>query len=278
MFSNYLKWEYLKIKFQEYFFKYQRIDDLYPNDTVAIIASTHGDITAYKKILDYLEERKCKMIFHAGDIMDEHGGAVECLVETLENPKIYPVLGNHDLLILKKDYIHNYMDNYISLAKVAYNKILKTPDLEKKVMEIPIKIDTKYFSIVHESVDSPYYAKLTKKRKKNHQFGQSVDENAAAVFSGSLKHPYFIGADHAGYIIDAKNMTYPRYLKPGTKFDIFGSKIISVPSVSLSKDANYQSGCVIVKINENGSLNIEMVNLNIETNYIINYEKELVTL
>lgn len=278
MFSRYLKWEYLKIKFQEYSFKYQRIDDLYPGDMVGIIASTHGDIDAYKEILRYLESRNCKMVFHAGDIMDEHGGSIECLAETLENPKIHPVLGNHDLLILRKDYIHNYMDEYIKLANNAYNSILKHPDLEKKITNIPIKIDTKYFSIVHESVDAPYYAKMTKKRKKTHQFGQSVDENAYAVFSGSLKHPYFIGSDHAGYIIDSKNMTYPRFLKPDTVLNISGSKIISVPSVSLSKDSNYKSGCCVVRINDDASIKVEMINLNIDTKYIMNYDKALVSI
>ncbi|HOK41035.1 MAG TPA: metallophosphoesterase [bacterium] len=259
---KYLNWDYLRLKLQERNFVYQRIEDINIGDKVGIIASSHGDISALKKVVEYLIEKKeVKIIFHAGDIMDEHGGAIECLVEVLENKYIYPVLGNHDLLILNKDYIHNYVDSYLELAKKTYNKIIETPELVSKILEIPVKIDTNYFSIVHESVDPPYYAKLTKKKKKHHELGQSVDENIYAVFSGALKHPYFIGSDHSAYILDTKNYLRPKHIKPDTKITVSGSKVISIPSISISKDKYYNCGGVVATINNDNSLTLEFFDL-----------------
>lgn len=264
---KYFNLDYIKLRLQEKSFNYQRVDDIYPGDIIGIIASSHGDINALNYMIEYLRGRGTKKIFHAGDIMDEHGGASECLAVTLENPDIYPVLGNHDLLILKKDYIHDYMEEYIKLANRTYNKIIEIPDLVEKILNIPVKIDTNYFSIVHESVDPPYYAKLTKKRKKNHQFGQAVDENVFAVFSGSLKHPYFIGSDHSGYIIEPENPLKLKYLKPGEILNVIGSKVISVPSISIPKDRYYNCGSILLTINNNASLTIEMINLDNITTY-----------
>ena len=136
-------------------------------DKVGLYASSHGNIIAMKVITEYLKNAGVKCIFHLGDIMDEHAGYIECLEYILTDPMIYPIAGNHDLLIINQDNVHNYENEYLQLAEVAYKKLLDHPELYQKIFYLPAKIETQFFSLVHESVQHPYYAKITKLKKNS---------------------------------------------------------------------------------------------------------------
>lgn len=230
--------------------------ELNQGDTVGFIASSHGNIIALKKITRLLEKKhEIKYIFLAGDIMDEHAGYRECLEYALDHPLIEPVVGNHDLLIIKEDKIHNYEPEYLKLAESAYVHLNKKRKLIKRLLQLPSRINTPFFSVVHESVKYPYYAKITKLKKKTHTFGRTPDENLEAVFNSTLNHPYFTGSDHQGYVIDSV-LLKKRYILPDESVTIKGSKIISIPSASLSKDPNYTHGYCSAVIEDDLSVTV----------------------
>ncbi|HPN31937.1 MAG TPA: metallophosphoesterase family protein [bacterium] len=234
--------------------------NLNPGDKIGIYASSHGNIIALERITNLMVRQGVKAIIHLGDIMDEHAGYVECLEYVLTNPIITSIVGNHDLLIVKQDEIHNYEKAYLELAETAYKKLLSHPDLYDKLFKLPSKIDCGFFSAVHESVQYPYYAKITKLKKKSNEIGKTPDENLEAVFNSALEHPYFTGSDHQAYIINSSKLRKD-FIKPGEKINVKGSKIISVPSISLSKDANYTHGYCILTIEEDSSLTIDFFDL-----------------
>jgi len=169
---------------------------------------------------------------------------------------IIPITGNHDLLIIHQDSVHNYESEYLRLAEIAYERLLKYPDLYKKLFNMPAKIITPFFSAVHESVKYPYYAKITKLKKKSHDYGKTPDENLEAVFYSSLSHPYFTGSDHQAYMISGAKLKRDIIL-PNDVLNIKGSKVVSVPSISLSKDSNYTHGYCIVTVEDDESLTVE---------------------
>ncbi|MBP7653341.1 metallophosphoesterase [Candidatus Dependentiae bacterium] len=234
--------------------------DLNIGEKAGIYASSHGNIIALERITNIMLRKNVKHIIHLGDIMDEHAGYIECLDYIFKNPVIKSIVGNHDLLIVKQDEIHNYEKEYIELAENAYQKLINHPDLYSKLFKLPSKIDCTYFSAVHESVQYPYYAKITKLKKKSSEIGKTPDENLEAIFNSSLEHPYFTGSDHQAYVINSSKLRKD-FIKPGDKINVKGSKIISVPSISLSKDPNYTHGYCILTVEEDESLTIEFFDL-----------------
>jgi hypothetical protein len=230
-------------------------------DKVGLYASSHGNIIAMTRITELMfEQENVKCIFHLGDIMDEHAGYVECLEYVLNHDKIYSIVGNHDLLIINKDEVHNYEKEYMKLAEKAYQKFKKHKGLKQKLLALPSKIETPFFSIVHESVQSPYYAKITKLKKKSNIYGKTPDENLFAVFNSMLAHPYFTGSDHKAYIVGGSKLR-KEFIKPNTTIRAKGSKIISVPSLSLSKDFNYTHGYCVLTVEDDKSLTVDFKDL-----------------
>ncbi|HON56709.1 MAG TPA: metallophosphoesterase family protein, partial [bacterium] len=234
--------------------------DLEIGDKVGFIASSHGNIIALKIIVEKLKNTNVKIIFHLGDIMDEHAGYLECMEYVMNEPLIKPIVGNHDLLIVNQDKVHNYEEEYLALAKRASEKFMNNRIFYDFLMNMPAKVETPYFSVVHESVKSPYYAKITKLKKKSSEYGKTPDENLEAVFNCTLPHPYFTGSDHQAYIISGSKIKREN-IPPNTTVNVKGGKIISVPSVSLSKDANYTHGYCIAEILEDKSLNVSYYDL-----------------
>jgi len=105
-----------------------------------VVGSTHGNVIAYKKIIDELYNlHNVEMIFHSGDIMDGHGGYIETMELTMNDPRIEPVAGNHDLLLINADEIHNYGDEHLVMANKAWEKLRNDPNFKKDILE-PIEI------------------------------------------------------------------------------------------------------------------------------------------
>jgi len=250
---------FLKKKVQRYI-PTEEFVDLSPGDKVGIYGSSHGNIIALKKITEIMIKDGAKYVFHLGDIMDEHAGYIECFDYVINHDIIKPVVGNHDLLIVNKDEIHNYEQEYIDLALKAEKHFNRDSQYINALMNMPSKITTPFFSLVHESVEFPYYAKITKLKKKSSVYGKTPDENLDAVFNSTILHPYFTGSDHKSYIINTVKLKKKEIL-PNTQLKIKGAAIVSVPSVSLSKDKNYTHGYCMVECNEDKSIKIEFFDL-----------------
>jgi len=229
-------------------------------DKFGIVASSHGNIIALKMITNILQRENVKQIFHLGDIMDEHAGYIECLDYVLSNPLYKSIVGNHDLLIINQDKVHNYEQEYLKLASEAFQRFKEFKTLYEKLIKLPAMIETPFFSLVHESVQYPYYAKITKLKKKSSDLGKTPDENLEAVFYSTLSQPYFTGSDHQAYII-ASSKLKKEFIKPDETINVKGAKIISIPSISLSKDSNYTHGYCIAQIEEDKSISITFKDL-----------------
>jgi hypothetical protein len=236
------------------------LNDLQPGDKVGLVGSSHGNIIALTHITELLKKNNVKYIFHLGDIMDEHAGYIECLEYVVNEPLYKPVVGNHDLLIINKDAVHNYEKEYVKLAEKAMKKFLSNDGLYDSLMNMPSKIETNFFGIVHESVKYPYYAKITKLKKKSNVYGKTSDENLESVFNSSLGKPYFTGSDHQAYVISGVKLQ-KRFMLPNEKINVRGSAIISLPSVSLSKDTNYTHGFCIAECEDDKSITVEFRDL-----------------
>lgn len=228
-------------------------------DKFAILASTHGNFKIYKESIEYFRNLGAEFFFHAGDITGEFNGPAECIEICNKMPNFYAVLGNHDLLALGYDYIYTY-DEIIKRTGEESAKLLSEPVMSI-LRNIPIKIETPFFNVVHESVSPPYYAQRSKKRRKSSEWsiGSSSDENTTAVCYGRLDKIHFIGSDHAAYIIHAQPMLKIMKPRPGDELIAPLRSVISAPSVSFSRDSDYDSGGIFGEILDNGSLKLKFI-------------------
>ena len=107
-----------------------------------IISDTHGNVTNFKKVIDWIQKENIQLILHCGDIGDP-----ESLENSLEEfkGKFLGVFGNMDTnyKILIEDY------NKISKVKIA-EKILET------------KIENKNIAITHKPDDARRLAESEK--------------------------------------------------------------------------------------------------------------------
>lgn len=108
----------------------------------AIVSDTHGNITSFKKAIQWIQKQNIQLILHCGDI-----GNPESLKESLENFKgeFFGVFGNMDA-------------DYKILAE-EYNKIENVKIVEK-VLEI--RIENKNIAITHKPDDAKKIAESQK--------------------------------------------------------------------------------------------------------------------
>lgn len=234
--------------------------DLDPSERFAVVGSSHGDDLAQAEIYARLRAEGACWIFHSGDITGERVGATAC-VELAMGSRARAVQGNHDVLVVGRDQVHTYDDLVIRTAE-ATARVL-TQAARDTLAGAPVKIETPWFSIVHESCDPPYYAKRSKRRRKSYGWdeGSSADENMAAVSFGRIDRPHFIGSDHAAFVIQSAprlRMIRPR---PGDMVEVPRRAIVSVPSICFSRDPDYDCGAVLGDVLPGGGLRLTFLSI-----------------
>lgn len=224
-------------------------------DRFGMIASTHGDARAHEAIIERLTAMGARKIFHAGDITGEASDPVWCVTHAI-GPDRHAVQGNHDVLGVGIEYVHEYSE------AVEQHAIFTARDLTSEARRLlataPAKIETPYFCVTHESVLPPYYAKRSKRRRRSHGWdvGSNADENTTAVCYSRIDRPCFIGSDHAAYIIT--NTPRLRVVKPrpGEEFVTPKRCVVSIPSVAFPRDPDYDCGGIFGEILEDGALRL----------------------
>ncbi len=208
-----------------------------PGEIVGFVASTHGDPSNLRKAVAALHERGAKRIFHAGDILGEGGAGPETL-PSLTN--LDCILGNHDLLSLGGDTVHEYSEPVLAGAMKIRRELEGDPVGLERLRAFPYRIVTPHFVVVHESVAPPYYARRGKRRRRSYGWdvGSTADENTHAVCYGRIDRPHFIGSDHIPYIIQAHPGTGFRVTRPeaGVSILLAPKSVVSLPSLFAPRD------------------------------------------
>jgi len=228
-------------------------------DKFAIIASSHGDFIAYREAIDKFVELGAEYFFHSGDITGEFIQPAECIEYAFTRPNSYGVLGNHDLLVLGYDYIYTYNDTIKKTAEETA-KLLDSTKLQM-LNSAPIKIETPFFNVVHESVSPPYYAQRSKKRRKSRDWsiGSCADENTTSVCYGRIDKVHFIGSDHAAYVLHAQPRLKVIKPRPGDELIAPSRSVVSAPSITFSRDLDYDCGGILGEILEDGSVKLKFI-------------------
>ncbi len=227
-----------------------------PGDRFGVVASTHGDSLAYAEVEERLEALGVGTVFHTGDITGEAEDPDACVLRACAGPRRYAVQGNHDVLTVGEDHIYTYDELVTATAEASRERL--SPEGRERLMNAPARIDTPYFTIVHESVSPPYYAQRGKRRRKAREWsvGSSADENTTAVCYGRLDRVHFIGSDHTAYIIHGRPMLKVLKPRPGDELVAPPRSVVSVPSVALSRDSDYDAGFVVGDVLPDGGLKL----------------------
>ncbi len=227
-------------------------------DRFAVVGSTHGDALAHAEMHDRLRADGVRFIFHSGDITGEKIEGSRC-VELAFGPDCFAVQGNHDVLAVGREQVHTYDDLVRRTAESTAADL--SPHARDLLLNAPVKIDTPFFSIVHESCAPPYYAKRSKRRRKYFGWdqGSSGDENMAAVSFGRIDRPHFIGSDHAAFVIAGAPLVKIRKPRPGEEMILPRRAVVSVPSICFSRDPDYDCGAVVGEVQPDGLLKVRFL-------------------
>lgn len=80
-----------------------------------VISDIHGEFEKYKKILELITFSNDDELYVLGDIVDRGNEPVKVLLDMMERPNVFPIMGNHDLLaldILRKLSVDITEENY----------------------------------------------------------------------------------------------------------------------------------------------------------------------
>ncbi len=229
-------------------------------DRFGLVASTHGDAAAYREMLDLLGSMGANRFFHAGDITGEASDPSWCVMESM-SPGHYAVQGNHDVLAVGHEHVHEYSEAVEQHAILTARNL--NPEARDLLRNAPAKIETPFFCVTHESVAPPYYAKRSKRRRRSHGWdvGSGSDENTAAVCYSRIDRPYLIGSDHAAYAIVGQPSLKVVKPRPGDEFLAPRRCVISIPSVAFSRDGDYDCGGIFGEIGDDGLMNLKFLSI-----------------
>jgi len=229
-------------------------------EVFGIVASSHGDALAYTEMNAFLREQGAVSIFHAGDITGEASDPIGCVRLAFDKGS-YAVSGNHDVLAVGTERVHEYAEEVERFAFLTEQAL--DAEARQLLIDAPAKVETPWFAIVHESVMPPYYAKRSKRRRKSHGWdvGSSADENTTAVCYSRIDRPHFIGSDHAAYVIVGKPSLKILRPRPGEEIVIPRRSIVSVPSIAFSRDKDYDCGAILGEAQSDGALKLNFVSI-----------------
>lgn len=150
-----------------------------------VISDVHGSINLFEALLQKVNYTLEDRLIIVGDIIDKGPNSIELLEyvgELLQQPNVYMVLGNCDLIFeeLEEDYLYGYMQRRHTLVHEAINKLGKTladyPTqldmanevrqhfgyLHNIVKDLPLMIETEDFIFVHAGVDAEDYKETSR--------------------------------------------------------------------------------------------------------------------
>lgn len=119
----------------------------------AVISDIHGNYEAFKEVLNYINSREIERYIICGDIIGYGPQPLECVEEIRSLKNIHIVLGNHDAVIAEKIDIRWFND--YAKKSIEITQELLTSEVKEWFKNIPLKIETQNFTIVHGSPKNP---------------------------------------------------------------------------------------------------------------------------
>ncbi|MGA1843237.1 MAG: metallophosphoesterase [bacterium] len=220
-----------------------------PPGKYALIGDNHGFLNIYRETVYEIMERHpdIKGVFHLGDMFGANAPldeCVECLRFTIEN-RIIAIKGNHCRNVLNCDTKHKYSPRKDKYNRQLYELLIEQPDLYKKMLRFPDKIENDYFELVHSSVYRPYYSNT----RYSNEFCVTYDLVSRPVFA-SHEHRFQM-TSKSGIGAKRSDLVFDEDIPVDTPC------IISVPTMTYSRERQkYEHGYTIITIRENGALSI----------------------
>jgi hypothetical protein len=220
-----------------------------PPGQYALIGDNHGFLDIYRETIHEILENHhdIKGIFHLGDMFGANAPieeCIECLIFTIEN-RIIALKGNHCRNVLNCDTKHKYSPRKDRYNHQLYDLLRERPDLYKKMLRFPDKIENDYFELVHSSVYRPYYSNT----RYSNEFCVTYDLVSRPVFA-SHEHRFQMTYKEG---IGAKRVD----LEFDRDIPVDVPCIISVPTMNYSRERHkYEHGYTIISVHENEGLSI----------------------
>ena len=200
-----------------------------------IISDIHGNYEAYKRVLNFFEREKVEKIINCGDIVGYGPLPNECICEVKNNPKIYSVLGNHDVAVSGIDDISRF--NETAVKSINWSQMRIAADNIGYLKKLKYKRRENNFIFLHGSPRNPLYEYITEETGAKANFDK-LDE--CICFVGHTHMPACFRKNPSGRVVSlGLDEEKPIDLISGCRYIINGG------SVGQPRDGDSRACCLI---------------------------------
>ncbi|MBO4555231.1 MAG: metallophosphoesterase family protein [Elusimicrobiales bacterium] len=199
-----------------------------------IFSDIHGNLEAFKSVLDFYRKQGIKKLFCCGDIVGYGPNPQECVKLAMGIKDLYTVLGNHDAAVVGK--MKTKWFNDAAMEAIEFTRARLTGESVEYLRSRPLRIDTNDFTIVHGSPSKPLQEYLISEMQ----------------FLSNMRYwtvsPCFVGHTHIPCHFSCGNNGFPYvdFMKTVTKFKIEASSVLINPgAVGQPRDGNPLASCGI---------------------------------
>jgi predicted phosphodiesterase len=215
----------------------------------AIIADIHGNLEAFRTVLEDIQAQNCTHVACLGDIVGYGANPKECL-DIVREMNIPCVKGNHDEMCSINDNMEGF--NPAAAEAVLWTRQQLTEDDKQWLRDLKYLRLVTSFTIVHATLDMPQ------------RWGYVFEKlDAAASFTYQNTSVCFFGHTHVpvAFIRDTmvRGGTYSKFrVEPGRKY------FVNVGSIGQPRDGNPKAAYVIYDMDE-GSIELRRLDYDIQT-------------
>jgi predicted phosphodiesterase len=201
----------------------------------AIIADIHGNLEAFRVVLDDIKQQKCTHYACLGDVVGYNANPKECL-DIVRAMNIPTVKGNHDEYCSGDSVLEGF--NPAAAEAVKWTRAQLNDDDKQWLRDLKYTRIVINFTLVHATLDGPM------------RWGYVFDKLAAAAsFTYQNTAVCFFGHTHVpvAFIRDSvvRGGNYSKFrLEPGKKY------FINVGAVGQPRDNNPKAAYVVYDLDE----------------------------
>lgn len=199
-----------------------------------IFSDVHGNLEAFKVVLDFYARQGIKKLFFCGDLVGYGPNPLECIMLASSIENLTLVAGNHDAAVVGKMKVKWFNDNAASAIEFARSKL--TGFAMNFLYNLPLRVETPHFTMVHGSPGKPLMEYLISEMQ----------------FLDNLKYwkisPCFIGHTHMPcyFSCDKNGFPHTDFLKTILTVKVDKESVIINPgSVGQPRDGDPRASCGI---------------------------------
>lgn len=199
-----------------------------------IFSDVHGNLEAFKAVLDFYARNGIKKLFFCGDLVGYGPNPLECVKLAAATKNLYLVLGNHDAAVLGKMKVKWFND--AAAYAIEQTRFRLTGEAMEFLKHIPLRIETKDFTMVHGSPSKPLVEYLISEM----QFFENMK-----LWKTS---PCFVGHTHipCSFSCDTNGFPHMELLRNKPKVKVDTDKVLINPgSVGQPRDGDPRASCGI---------------------------------